>query len=73
MISRVRLSDGRVATLQTAEVVTMDENGQPVAVTYEENGLIAHCDATKPDFGKVCRKLGLEAPKVEIIRPGERT
>lgn len=73
MITRVRLADGRVLTLQTAEVVTMDNSGQPLAVTYEENGLVAHCDATKSDFGKACQRLGLKAPKVEIIRAGERT
>ena len=73
MITRIRLKDGRVLTLPTAEVVTMDDSGQPVAVTYEENGLIAHCDATKSDFGKVCQQLKLTPPRVEIIKPGSRT
>jgi hypothetical protein len=68
MISRIRLTDGRVVNLRVSEVVTSDDSGQPVAMTYEENGLILHCDVTKSDFARVCRRLGLTPPRVEIIK-----
>lgn len=69
MIARIRLSDGRSLTVPVTEVVVTDEAGQPLAVTYAENGLVTHCDATKSDFGKVCRRLKLTAPDVEVLSP----
>ena len=68
MISRVRLKDGRVATLHTSEVVSYDDNDNPVAVTYEENGLIMHSDASHRDFSRVCRRLGIDPPEVDVIK-----
>ena len=66
MLVRRKLRDGRQVTLAAAEVVVTDDFGQPLALTYEENGLVAHSDATKSDFNKTARRLGLNPPPVEI-------
>lgn len=67
MLVKLRLKDGRELTVGAAEVVILDDFQQPLAITYVENGLIAHTDATKTDFSKTARRLGYGVPAVEVI------
>lgn len=72
MRARIRLSDGRQIHISVAEVVVTDDFGQPLALSYEENGLVAHTDATKSDFSSTVRKLGMTPTPIEVIRSGGR-
>lgn len=59
--------NGKEYTIPVSQVVAMTNDGRPVAITHETNGSIVHCDATKSDFGKTCKRLRLEAPQVDLL------
>lgn len=62
-------ANGKEYTLPVSQVVVLVDDGRPVAVTYEQSGVIIHCDATKSDFARVCNDLKLNPPgKVDVIK-----
>ncbi len=69
MLIRFVHSNGTQYTYKVSQVVVCSDNGQPVACTYQQAGVIVHSDATQDDFGKVIDDLrvGLKAGKVEIV------
>jgi hypothetical protein len=60
-------ANGKEYVLPAAQVVVLSDDGRPLAVTYEEAGLIVHNDASKPDFGRACSKLRLAPPEVQVL------
>jgi hypothetical protein len=68
LIRFVHKTTGKVLTLPCTQVVVCDDLGVPLAVTYQDGGIVVHSDATHDDFGQVVQDLhlGLTAQKVEI-------
>ena len=67
MLVKLVHANGKEYVLPAHQVVVMSDDGRPLAVTYEEAGLIVHNDASKPDFGRACAKLRLVAPEVQVL------
>ena len=60
-------ANGKEYVLPASQVVVLSSDGRPLAVTYEEAGLVVHNDASKPDFNQACAKLHLIAPEVQVL------
>jgi hypothetical protein len=67
VLVRIRHSNGKEYTLPVAQVIVLSDDGRPLAVTYEESGLVVHNDASRPDFSQACRKLNIRAPEVQVL------
>ena len=67
MLVRIRHTNGQEYTLPVAQVVVLSDDGRPLAVTYEESGLVVHSDASRTDFPQACRKLNIRAPEVQLL------
>lgn len=67
MLVKLVHSNGKEYVLPTSQVIVLSDDGRPLAVTYEESGLIVHSDASKSDFAKVCARLHIVAPEVQIL------
>lgn len=52
---------GRPLLIRTQQAVVYNDDGRPVAVTYEHAGLIVHTDASQDDFIPTCRQLRIES------------
>ncbi len=48
---------GKPLLITTKQVVIYNDDGRPVALTYEHAGLIIHTDASQDDFGRTCEDL----------------
>lgn len=71
MLVRLIHGNGKEYVFPASQVVVLSDDGRPLAVTYEEAGLVVHNDASKPDFGRACTKLRLQPPEVEVLgNPG---
>lgn len=67
MLVKLVHANGKEYTFPVAQVVVMTDDGRPLAVTYEEAGLIVHNDASKPDFGRACARLHIKAPETRVV------
>lgn len=65
---RFRHSNGQVYDLPATDVMVEDSHGQPVSCTYEECGLVIHCDRTHDDWALTVERVGLKSKE----QSGER-
>ena len=49
--------NGQQYCMKVNQVVVYNDDGLPVAITYEHAGLIVHTDVTQDDFDSTCRTL----------------
>jgi hypothetical protein len=53
-------TSGKTYTMPVNQAVVYSDNGEPVAVVYERQGMIVYCDAGQDDFSRVCGELGIK-------------
>jgi hypothetical protein len=71
VLVRLIHANGKEYVFPVSQVVVLSTDGRPLAVTYEEAGLVVHNDASKPDFSRACARLRLQPPEVEVLgNPG---
>jgi hypothetical protein len=68
MLVRILHESGKVLVLRCSQATVLDELGNPLACSYEQQGSIIHCDATEADWPAVCNELGLVAKPVEVVK-----
>ena len=56
--------NGKQYRLPASQVVVYNDDGHPIAVTYEHGGLLLHSDVTHPDFDRTALSL-----KVTTVGP----
>lgn len=60
MIASVFHTNGQAYDLPVSRIVVYNDAGQPVAVSYVEDGYIAHCDVGHADWVATCKRLGIK-------------
>mgnify|MGYP000855571849 CR=1 FL=1 len=66
MFVQVRHRDsGKTYLLPVSQVVVANNDGQPVSLAYERDGLIVCSDATQQDFAGIVKDLRIADLKID--------
>lgn len=68
MLVRV-IVKGKTYVLPASQLVVLTDEQVPVALAYQDRGVIVQSDASDSDFGKMLAELriGLPAPRVDKV------
>lgn len=66
MFVQIRHRDsGKIYLIPASQVVTVNDDGQPISIAYERSGLIVCTDATQQDFSTVVSDLRIADIKTD--------